>query len=37
VTAGADVLVAGTAIFGAPNIPRAVKDLRNSVSHLASA
>ena len=37
VTAGADVLVAGTAIFRAPNIPQAVKDLRKSVAHLASA
>jgi len=36
VKAGADVLVAGTAIFRAPNIGQAVKDLRKSVAHLAS-
>jgi ribulose-phosphate 3-epimerase len=36
VKAGADVLVAGTAIFRAPDIGQAVKDLRKSVAHLAS-
>jgi ribulose-phosphate 3-epimerase len=37
VKAGADVLVAGTAIFRAPNIGQAVKDLRKSVAHLVLA
>jgi ribulose-phosphate 3-epimerase len=37
VSAGADVLVAGTAIFRAPNIGQAVKDLRKSFAHLGSA
>jgi len=37
VGAGADVLVAGTAIFRAPNIGQAVRDLRQSVARLASA